>query len=76
MNTTYQARLVLERNTTERKIQETRNTVTVGKKNGIVGVTVVDNSLRPAHCRLTLESIDQLMSELSVARAYLVFHGN
>lgn len=76
MNTTYQARLVLERNVTEREIQETRNTVTVGRKNGIVGVTVVDNSLRPAHCQLTLESIEQLMSELSVARDYLVFHGN
>jgi hypothetical protein len=76
MNTTYQARLVLERNVIEREIQETRNTVTVGRKNGIAGLTVVDNSLRSAHCQLSLESIEQLMSELSVARDYLVFHGN
>lgn len=74
--TTYQARLVLESEARVREIHETRNTVTIGRKNGIAGLTVVDNSLRSAHCQLSLESIEQLMRELSVARDYLVFHGN
>jgi len=68
---TYQARLVEERNSYIREIQASRSSITVGFGKELAGLTVRDESLRTVHVVLTLESIDELMFQLELARVHL-----
>ena len=68
---TYQLRLVDERNFCLRLIQDSRNSITVGFGNNLAGLAVRDNSLRTVYCSLSVESIDDLMFQLELARLHL-----
>ena len=70
-SSTYQARLVDERNSYIREIQASRSSITVGFGKDSAGLTVRDNSLRTVYCPLTLESIDELTFQLELARLHL-----
>jgi len=70
-SSTYQAWLVEERNFCIREIQASRSSITVGFGKDCAGLTVRDNSLRTVYCPLSIESIDDLMIQLELARLHL-----
>jgi len=69
---TYQARLVEERNSYIREIQASRSSITVGFGKDLAGLAVRDESLRTVYCVLSVESIDELIFQLELARVHLL----
>ena len=74
---TYQKQLHLERQARElahsQTIEQERNTVVVGLGDGVVGLSVRDNSLRVVQQILDIAKIDQLVKDLLMARKHLEF---
>lgn len=71
MKETYQAHIHRERvegrNSYTRELEQARGSILVGYKNGVVGVTVQDKSLRRVQVNLTKDQISQLMKDLADA---------